>query len=87
MSFKYENNLRKVKKMESYTANAIKTYGGSRTVAPLILILRIKPGLDGARIVEWRDVTCSANTSEQKRQSGYTTRRSSANGGPAALLG
>ena len=48
---------------------------------------RLKPGLDGARLVEWRDVTCSANRSEQKRQSGYTTRRSSANGGPAALLG
>jgi hypothetical protein len=46
-----------------------------------------KPGLDGARLVEWRDVTCSANRSEQKRQSGYTTLRSSANGGPAALLG
>jgi hypothetical protein len=47
----------------------------------------IKPGLDGARLVEWRDVICSANRSEKKRQSGYTTRRSSVNGGPAALLG
>jgi hypothetical protein len=47
----------------------------------------IKPGLDGAWLVQWRDVTCSVNRSEQKRQSGYTTRRSSANGGPAALLG
>jgi hypothetical protein len=48
--------------------------------------LGLKPGLDGAWLVQWRDVTCSANRSEQKRQSGYTTRRSSANGGPAALL-
>jgi hypothetical protein len=49
--------------------------------------MSLKPGLDGAWLVQWRDVTCSANRSAQQRHSGYPTRRRSANGGPAAWRG
>jgi hypothetical protein len=47
--------------VELYTRTAL-----PRKVPPLVPVL-LKPSLDGAWLVQWRDVTCSANTSEQKR--------------------